>query len=105
MVWGTPSKPAVTSSANECHYTEARGRVAIVIGLWLQLAAAPDIGLPLAALALFIAMVIVAVLAFTELERDVVHMATLGAVLGGLVEAWLIGRTAWLHGALFGMVV
>jgi hypothetical protein len=79
--------------------------VAIVIGLSLQLIASPDIGLPLAALALFIAGAIVAVLAFTELERDVVHMATIGAVLGGLVEAWLISRSAWLHGALFGMVV
>jgi hypothetical protein len=78
---------------------------AVVVALVVQLAAAPQIGLPLTALALIIAVAIVAVLALTELERDVVHMAVIGAVLGGLVECWLIDRSAWLHGALFGVVV
>jgi hypothetical protein len=78
---------------------------AIVVALVVQLAAAPQIGLPLIALALLIAGAIVAVLAFTELERDVVHQATIGAVLGALMEIWLIDRSAWLHGALFGLVV
>lgn len=78
--------------------------LAVVVGLSLQVAAAPDIGVPLIALALLAAGFVIFVLASSELERDVVHMALLGAVLGGAGEAWLLG-TQWWHGALFGLLV
>lgn len=90
--------PAIASPA------AAWGLGAVVIALCVQLAIAPHIGLPLAALALLVALVVVLVLAGTELERDVVHMGLLGAILGGLGEWWLLD-SAWWHGALFGLLV
>lgn len=78
----------------------------LVVGVVLswQLVMAPEIGVPLTALALLAALAVVLVLATTELERDVVHMGVIGALLGALGEAWLLGQL-WWHGALFGMLV
>jgi hypothetical protein len=83
----------------------AWGAGVLLLGLTLHLAIAPQTGLPVATLTLGLGVALVLMLALRELERDVIQMALLGGILGGLGEAWFLGVESFWHGLLSGLLV
>ena len=87
------------------------GALVVASLLSLQLMIEPAIGVSLTALVLIISGVVALIIAWPELERDVVQFGILGAIVGGAAEAIAFSNAgtfnaaALWRGAIFGLIL
>ncbi len=95
-----------TPAAREKSYRHLLiGALVLATLLTLQLVVSPEIGASLTSFTFILCGVAVLVLAWPELERDVIQFGIMGMVLGGVCGAAQITGNGWWHDALFGLPV